>query len=166
MIDKQINYSAVELTADIFDRAVSSNGGFSHAQLALFGINGPPEKGWKKGLLGTLVSSEVVEEFIALKDKHSTKNRQNTTQQRPLFVTVDHPIPWKEQYRHPNWQKMRLHILSRDNFTCQQCGNHHQLLHVHHTCYPRNVFIWDVNPATLQTLCDICHSREHDRDLT
>ena len=56
MIERQTNHGTVELTSDVFDRAISSNGGFSHAQLALLGIDGPPEKGWKKRLLGTSAS--------------------------------------------------------------------------------------------------------------
>lgn len=165
MIEQQISHGTVELTSDIFDRAVSSNGGFSHAQLALLGVDGPPKKGWKRRLLGTFASREVVAEFIALKDKHLLRSRRKSAQKRPLFVTVDCLLTWKEQYRHPNWQRMRLHILNRDNFTCQRCGNHHRLLHVHHTSYLRNGFIWEVDSETLETLCDICHSLEHNRDL-
>ncbi len=165
MIPKEVTYESVVLTAEIFDRAASSNGGFSRAQLALFGITFPPIKGWKEQLLGTLASREVIDEFIALKDRHLTQKRHKAASQRPFFITVDYSIPRNEQYKHPNWQKMRLYILNRDNFTCQNCGNHHRLLHVHHTKYSRNQFIWDVDPATLSTLCEVCHSRKHERGL-
>lgn len=166
MLPTEITNGSVVLTAEIFCCAESSNGRFSKAQLELFGINGQPPKGWKKGLLNTLASREVVDEFIALKDKHLTRKRRNAASQRPFFVSVGYSIPWKEQYKHPNWQKMRLHILNRDNFTCQSCGDHHRLLHIHHTKYPQHEFIWNVEPATLETLCDVCHSRKHERDLT
>jgi len=157
--------NAVPITAEAIDRAASSNGGFSRAQLALFGVGFPPERGWKKRLIGTYASREVVDEFIALKDKHLPKSRKSSSA-HPKFVTVDFEISWKEQYCHPNWQKMRLFILNRDDFTCQRCGSHHRLLHVHHTRYRNASFIWDVDPATLTTLCEVCHSREHGRDLT
>jgi hypothetical protein len=166
MMEQEINYESVELTADLFERAASSNGGFSYEQLALFGIDLPPKKGWKKILLGKLASREIVEEFIALKDKHLAQTRRIAARQLPHFVSIDFPLPWREQYKHPNWQKMRLYILNRDNFTCQRCGSNHRLLHVHHTAYSRNGFIWDVDPATLKTLCEVCHSREHKQGPT
>lgn len=78
---KEITNEPVVLTAEMFSLAVSSNGGYSRKQLALFGIPFPPIKGWKKQLLGTLASRKVVDEFIELKDKHLTKNRKNSKQQ-------------------------------------------------------------------------------------
>jgi 5-methylcytosine-specific restriction endonuclease McrA len=163
-LSKENNF--IVLTAEIFDLAVSSNGGFSSAQLSLFGTTFPPTKGWKKKMIGTLVSREVVEEFIALKDKHLTEDRRKNPSKIPSFIEVNHPITWKEQYKHPNWQRMRLYIFNRDNFTCQSCSNHHLLLHVHHTKYSQNKFIWETDPLTLVTLCEVCHSQKHNRDLT
>jgi len=166
MISPEGNNESIILTAEIFDLAVSSNRGFSSAQLSLLGITFPPLKGWKKQLIGTLASREVVEEFIALKDKHLTKKRRKESSQSLAFVQVDYPISWSEQYKHPNWQRMRLLIFNRDNFICQSCSNHHRLLHVHHTKYSKNKFIWEIDPSTLVTLCEVCHSQKHNRDLT
>lgn len=64
--------NAVVLTKEIFKQAESSNGGFSTTQLALFDITFPPVKGWKKQLMGTTTTQEIVDIFIKLKDKHLT----------------------------------------------------------------------------------------------
>lgn len=37
----------------------------------------------------------------------------------------------------PRWQKIRLHILERDNWQCQNCLNKNETLHVHHRSYRR-----------------------------
>jgi 5-methylcytosine-specific restriction endonuclease McrA len=166
MLSPEENNESIVLTKEIFDLVVSSNGGFSRAQLSLLGVDFPPPKGWKKQLTGTLASREVVEELITLKDKHITEERRKNSNTSPSFVKVDYPISWSEQYKHPNWQRMRLFIFNRDNFTCQICNNHHRLLHVHHTKYFQNKFIWEIDQSTLVTLCEVCHSRKHNRDLT
>jgi len=41
-------------------------------------------------------------------------------------------MDFKEQYRHPKWQKKRLDILKRDKFTCRSCGDKESTLNVHH----------------------------------
>ncbi|MCK5605311.1 HNH endonuclease [Candidatus Pacearchaeota archaeon] len=79
------------------------------------------------------------------------------------FVYVNYPIEWEKQYYHPNWQRMRLFILNRDNFKCQKCGDEHTQLHVHHKHYSDG-FIWEVDPTYLITLCDKCHSKEHKKN--
>lgn len=61
-----------------------------------------------------------------------------------------------ESYKHPNWQRKRLEILSRDDFTCVACGDKESTLHVHHIAYDSGE-IWDVPNEYLQTLCEKCH---------
>ncbi len=70
-LDKEINYAkkTVVITKEILDKGCSVNGGYSRKQLELFGIQGFPP-GWKKTLIGKVVSVEVVNQFIALKDQH------------------------------------------------------------------------------------------------
>jgi len=152
----------VIITKDIIESGRSSNGGWSQAQLELFGIQGF-QKGWKEQLVGKEASREVVEQFISLKDKHLLKKEKP---ERPQFIAVKHNIPYAEQYNHPNWQRMRLFVLNRDGFRCRKCGNHHRLLHVHHKKYERNKFIWEIDPNNLITLCEVCHSIKHNRNLT
>lgn len=71
-------------------------------------------------------------------------------------------IDYKEQIKSPMWQKRRLEILNRDNFTCQICGATDKQLHVHHTIYIPGRDIWDYDDYRLITLCEDCHKEEHD----
>lgn len=55
----------------------------------------------------------------------------------------------------PRWQKKRLKILERDDWTCQRCGDSTSFLHVHHLSYGKEP--WDVSNDLLVTLCENCH---------
>lgn len=68
---------------------------------------------------------------------------------------------FKEQIKSPKWQKRRLEILNRDNFTCQACGATDETLHVHHIKYIKNKMYWDYPDEMLITMCDDCHDTEH-----
>lgn len=62
----------------------------------------------------------------------------------------------------PRWQKMRLEVFQRDNYTCQSCGSTEKTLHAHHTFYRSDVDgPWDYQPSSIVTLCDECHEIEH-----
>lgn len=72
-------------------------------------------------------------------------------------------------YLDPRWQKKRLEILERDEFSCQHCGDKDSTLHVHHTSYAKNLWDneenntpWGYPSIILITLCDKCHNSEHD----
>lgn len=71
-------------------------------------------------------------------------------------------LSYNEQIKSPHWQKRRLQILQRDNFTCQICGSTEKTLHVHHLCYRKDAKIWDYPDNTLITLCEDCHRMEHE----
>lgn len=65
-------------------------------------------------------------------------------------------MKYSEKLKHPKWQKKRLEILNRDNFTCCLCGDNETELHIHHLKYIGN------NPCDtpnnyLETLCKHCH---------
>ena len=75
-------------------------------------------------------------------------------------------LDYKEQIKSPKWQKRRLEILKRDNFTCQICGETEKQLHVHHTIYLSGKEIWDYNDYQLITLCEDCHKAEHELDFS
>lgn len=64
-------------------------------------------------------------------------------------------ISYSEKLRDPRWQKKRLEILSRDKWTCLECGEMEKTLHVHHLYYCGNP--WDVPSFALRTLCESCH---------
>lgn len=63
-----------------------------------------------------------------------------------------------DQYKDPRWQKKRLEILQRDNFTCIMCNDSESLLHVHHEEYIKNRKPWEYENDKLTTLCEDCHS--------
>lgn len=74
-------------------------------------------------------------------------------------------MTYSEKLKDPRWQKKRLEILQRDDFTCQNCGGKNKTLHVHHKIYRANE-PWDEPNANLITLCKDCHEeiqyfREH-----
>lgn len=68
---------------------------------------------------------------------------------------------WADQYKHPKWQKKRLEVLERDEYTCQRCGDKESTLHVHHTFYEKGSKMWECNKSSLITLCNDCHRRAH-----
>jgi 5-methylcytosine-specific restriction endonuclease McrA len=60
----------------------------------------------------------------------------------------------------PRWQRKRLEVLNRDQFTCIHCGDTKATLHVHHEAYDgKNP--WDTPDFLLSTLCHECHEIEH-----
>ncbi len=67
-----------------------------------------------------------------------------------------------EKLKDPRWQKKRLKVLERDNWTCQVCDNTEDTLNVHHLEYAKSGNPWDSNMKDLQTLCDQCHDMQKD----
>jgi 5-methylcytosine-specific restriction endonuclease McrA len=67
-------------------------------------------------------------------------------------------MTYSEQLKDPRWQKMRLEILQRDDFTCQECQDTTSTLHVHHRYYVSGRKAWEYPHFALQTLCEQCHS--------
>lgn len=67
----------------------------------------------------------------------------------------------KKNYLDPRWQRKRLSILNRDEFTCQVCGETKKTLHIHHLYYNYEKEPWDYDDVYLKTLCVDCHHKEH-----
>jgi HNH endonuclease len=65
---------------------------------------------------------------------------------------------YSEKLKSPQWQKKRLEILQRDNFTCQLCSDTETELQVHHLKYTGEP--QDAPNEDLQTLCKHCHESE------
>lgn len=65
---------------------------------------------------------------------------------------------YSEQLKSPMWQKKRLEIMQRDNFTCQDCGDTESQLQVHHKSYVFNKNAWQYEDDNFITLCETCHS--------
>ncbi len=69
---------------------------------------------------------------------------------------------YSEKLKNPLWQKKRLEVLQRDDFTCQNCGDTKNTLHVHHRNYCFGFEPWEYQLIDLITLCEICHEDESD----
>lgn len=67
---------------------------------------------------------------------------------------------YAEKLKDPRWQKKRLLILERDQWTCQQCYDTESTLVVHHRRYLPDVEPWDYPENLLITLCKDCHEEE------
>lgn len=67
---------------------------------------------------------------------------------------------YKELLKDPRWQKMRLQVFERDQWTCKGCGSTSSTLHVHHLYYRHNCAPWEYPIDALKTLCDLCHQFE------
>jgi len=65
---------------------------------------------------------------------------------------------YSEKLKSPKWQKKRLEILQRDNFTCQLCTDTETELHIHHLKYTGEPH--EAPDDDLQTLCKVCHEFE------
>lgn len=70
-----------------------------------------------------------------------------------------------EKLRDPRWQKKRLEIMSRDDFSCQKCGDDSSTLNVHHGYYRTGNQPWEYPNSSLTTLCEDCHGYETDLAL-
>lgn len=65
-------------------------------------------------------------------------------------------MTYAEKLRHPRWQKRRLEIFQRDQWTCRCCGGKELNLQVHHLVYGKQD-PWDYPDHCLLTLCENCH---------
>lgn len=75
-------------------------------------------------------------------------------------------MTYAEKLQHPKWQRRRLDILTRDNFSCQLCSDTETSLHIHHKYYESNCEVWEYPDEALITYCKHCHAAtEHMKDL-
>lgn len=65
-------------------------------------------------------------------------------------------LSYAEKLRDPRWQRKRLAVFERDDFTCRDCRAKDRPLHVHHCLYEKGD-PWDTDNKFLLTLCDACH---------
>ena len=73
---------------------------------------------------------------------------------------------YSEKLKDPRWQKKRLEILERDEFTCQLCFDSESTLMVHHKVYDKTKEPWEYENSELVTLCQSCHEYEHEARYT
>jgi 5-methylcytosine-specific restriction endonuclease McrA len=68
------------------------------------------------------------------------------------------PNYW-ELLKDPRWQQMRLRVMEREGFTCQDCEDKTATLNVHHTYYEKGNAPWEYPEDSLHCLCETCHKR-------
>lgn len=65
----------------------------------------------------------------------------------------------KTAYSSPEWKRMRMRVLVRDDFKCVKCNKDTFQLHVHHKVSRKNGGADSLD--NLETLCIKCHRLEH-----
>jgi len=78
-------------------------------------------------------------------------------------------MPKKSYYdylKDPRWQKKRLKILERDQWTCTVCSNKEGTLHAHHNYYIKDKKPWEYQDYIIETLCEDCHKIFHEQEST
>ena len=70
---------------------------------------------------------------------------------------------YTDQFKDPRWQKKRLKIMERDNYTCCICRNNKKPLNVHHGYYEKGKKAWEYEDKSLWTLCEDCHKETHEK---
>lgn len=73
---------------------------------------------------------------------------------------------YSDSLQDPRWQKKRLEVFQRDNWTCQLCGsglNDGTPLNIHHRTYHLGKKAWEYDDKDLLTICEKCHSKLHNK---
>lgn len=70
-------------------------------------------------------------------------------------------MTYSQRLKDPRWQKKRLEILQRDNWTCQECLSKEKSLQVHHVIYGKKD-PWEYPDYLYQTLCEDCHGERQE----
>lgn len=74
----------------------------------------------------------------------------------------DFKSAYAAKLRDPRWQRRRLEVLNRDDWTCRKCFGSEDTLHVHHRRYITGREPWDYPDELLVTLCEMCHATEKE----
>ena len=72
-------------------------------------------------------------------------------------------MKYTDTLKDPRWQRKRMEIFQRDNWTCRNCMDAGTQLHVHHKDYLPGRMPWEYPDELMVTLCDHCHKRTHNR---
>lgn len=94
---------------------------------------------------------------LATENQHSELASPDNN--REYYGDIMEKKKYSEKLKDPRWQKKRLEILQRDNWTCQYCGATEKTLHVHHLQYS-GINPWETNEINLITACEDCHDYE------
>lgn len=70
-------------------------------------------------------------------------------------------MTYSDKLKDPRWQKKRLEVFQRDDFTCVACGAKDKQLHAHHCYYVSGREPWEYGDRAIKTLCSQCHDVAH-----
>jgi hypothetical protein len=98
------------------------------------------------------------EKMLLLAKKRTELLMRNFSSENEEFK----PLSYSEKLKDPRWQRKRLEILNRDEFTCQRCGDDSSPLVVHHLSYSKGN-PWNINNSQLITYCEDCHRKLHNK---
>jgi len=71
------------VTRELLEEGMSRNGGWNRQQLEVLGVSWPLQSGWRRCLLGKVVSAEAIAEFLALRDAHLPAKEVAVVQKSP-----------------------------------------------------------------------------------
>jgi len=72
-------------------------------------------------------------------------------------------MTYTEQLKDPRWQRKRLEIMERADFTCEDCDATDITLHIHHGYYEKGFAPWEYPQESLHCLCEACHEKAQAR---
>lgn len=156
---KSLDPNNIILTKEIFFKGISRKGGWSNQQIAILGEPIPLVKGWMKRIIGKECTPYSIEQFLSVRNKNLNGCEVEVKNEYVDSIkVVNRDLLLNEQYAHPNWKSLRR-ILCRDNYRCNSCNRSLGPLHVHHTVYQKDKFIWEIEEEFLMTLCQTCHEK-------
>ena len=65
----------MKITEEFIEKIASPRGGWNRPQLALLGVDWPPERGWKRRILGKEISEETAKRLEDLRDTTPKQRR-------------------------------------------------------------------------------------------
>jgi hypothetical protein len=71
---------------------------------------------------------------------------------------------YRDLLRDPRWQRKRLEVMLRDDFTCVKCGDKTTELQIDHLFYTKGALPWEYPLNALQTLCRNCHETKSEME--
>jgi Zn finger protein HypA/HybF involved in hydrogenase expression len=82
-----------------------------------------------------------------------------------VFCPVVHLTPgmenemttYAEKLRDPRWQRLRLEVMQRAKFKCENCWDSETNLQIHHPAYKIGANPWDYDKSELLCYCEECH---------
>ena len=66
-----------------------------------------------------------------------------------------------EKLKDPRWQKLRLEVMQKADFSCEKCFDSESTLNVHHKIYWHGREPWEYDSCELACLCESCHEEIH-----